>query len=320
MRISRELESLFGSSEVVLLADDQTFLTEATAAGAQTRDLNSVESMPENAVVISFSKESARRVAELGEDSEDARILFCAAHVFDNSLPTAHYTLELISQSDFYKALITQENLTQMLNSTNAVSFQGNGSFGEVRFKDGAHPVSLSRDDVKGGFALSVAEFFEVQYAHVKSGKPCPFHLEGTLSVSGILSVHRPSGVLPYSGAHEDARNLVNEIANANETILSATDNSINSLLVDGKEKVGLLRDLAGERGCSLTEFAIGVNPDIEERVDYGFNSQINEGVEGIHVAVGDGASGFHIDFLCPKVHVSPKNEERSKKSLILET
>jgi hypothetical protein len=47
------------------------------------------------------------------------------------------------------------------------------------------------------------------------------------------------------------------------------------------------------------------VNKTIVGEVDYGVNSQINEGIEGIHVAIGDAVTGYHIDLLCPAVQTS---------------
>ncbi|WP_259697667.1 hypothetical protein [Pseudomonas brassicacearum] len=67
-----------------------------------------------------------------------------------------------------------------------------------------------------------------------------------------------------------------------------------------------LLTVAAGARGLRLTEFAIGVNSEIKPLIDYKMNSQLNEGIDGVHLAIGDGSSGYHIDFLSPAVSVTP--------------
>ena len=67
-----------------------------------------------------------------------------------------------------------------------------------------------------------------------------------------------------------------------------------------------LLDLAAGSRGLKLTEFAIGVNEAITPSIDYKINSQMNEGISGVHLAIGDGSSRYHIDFLSPAVSVSP--------------
>ncbi|MHC8407018.1 MULTISPECIES: hypothetical protein [unclassified Pseudomonas] len=89
--------------------------------------------------------------------------------------------------------------------------------------------------------------------------------------------------------------------------MLTVDDNRITSFKTAKAEHVGLLELAAGSRGVMLTEFAIGVNAAVGPHIDYGINSQMNEGVSGVHVAIGDGSSGYHIDFLYPDVRVVPR-------------
>lgn len=83
-------------------------------------------------------------------------------------------------------------------------------------------------------------------------------------------------------------------------------ENKVTSLQADNEEHIETLKSAAGIRGLGLTEFAIGVNEDIAAFIDYKVNSQMNEGINGVHLAIGDGSSGFHIDFLSPDVKVTP--------------
>ncbi|MHC8352076.1 hypothetical protein ACYZT7_22905 [Pseudomonas sp. RT4P38] len=87
---------------------------------------------------------------------------------------------------------------------------------------------------------------------------------------------------------------------------LSVEDNIITSLKVKNEEHIKLLDLAASSRGLKLTEFAIGVNEAIAPSIDYKINSQMNEGICGVHLAIGDGSSGYHIDFLSPAVSASP--------------
>ena len=81
--------------------------------------------------------------------------------------------------------------------------------------------------------------------------------------------------------------------------------NRVVEFVVAGKNYVSLLEEASGVRGLNITEFAVGVNASIGSEIDYHVNSQLNEGIDGLHVAIGDGACGFHIDFLCPGATVS---------------
>ncbi len=56
-------------------------------------------------------------------------------------------------------------------------------------------------------------------------------------------------------------------------------------------------------RQLLLTEMAFSTNESLDPgRIDWTINSQLNEGAAGIHVGIGDGLTGAHIDFICPGV------------------
>jgi hypothetical protein len=135
--------------------------------------------------------------------------------------------------------------------------------------------------------------------------EPCPFSFNGTLTVSGILTVLRkPNPSLP-DNLKTRLRDLSYRIS-LEGARLSIRDNIIISLKTENEEHINTLELAAGPRGLKLTEFAIGVNEAIAKSIDYKINSQMNEGVSGVHLAIGDGSSGYHIDFLSPDVNVCP--------------
>jgi len=302
-----ELGRLFQSNEVFVLADNEEFLQKAEERGFRVMDLLSTSEIPYNTVNISFSDEGARKVFELTSENKDARMIFCAAHVFDKSLPSVIYSLDLMRRSNYIEAIDKQQSIIEMLSSKKKVGFRGPNSLGEVTLNHTASPFGLQKNCLNEPFVLSVAEFFEVHYSHVDPNKPCPFHLNGALEVSGVLSVLRPTGINPYQGSNIEVQKLIHDVARAKKNILQVNDNIISSFDVDGREKIDLLRKVSGKRGLELTEFAVGVNGSIKGVVNYGINSQVNEGIDGVHVAIGDGVTGYHIDFLSPGVKVYPE-------------
>ncbi len=88
--------------------------------------------------------------------------------------------------------------------------------------------------------------------------------------------------------------------------VLRIEHNRVRSFKVAGEEYLALLDQAAGQRGLYLSEFAIGVNDAIGPNINYSHNSPMNEGIKGVHVALGDGVNGYHIDFLCPGIDVLP--------------
>ncbi|MHC8402002.1 hypothetical protein ACYZTX_21715 [Pseudomonas sp. MDT1-17] len=125
------------------------------------------------------------------------------------------------------------------------------------------------------------------------------------MKIAGILTVLRkPNPTLPEG--LKTSLKWLNDRISEEGAFLSVEDNIITSLKVKNEEHLKLLDLAAGSRGLKLTEFAIGVNEAIASSIDYKINSQMNEGISGVHLAIGDGSSGYHIDFLSPAVSVSP--------------
>jgi hypothetical protein len=192
-----------------------------------------------------------------------------------------------------------------MLNSHESFFLSGNGADAQITIFPHAQPYALIKEDIESDFIHSVAELFEVHYAHMNPQEFCPFSFSGILKLSGILTVLRkPNPTLP-DGLKTSLKWLSNRISNEG-ALLSVKDNTITSLKIKNEEHIKLLDLAAGPRGLKLTEFAIGVNEAIAKNIDYKFNSQLNEGIKGVHLAIGDGSSGYHIDFLSPDVNVSP--------------
>ena len=225
--------------------------------------------------------------------------------MFEPSLASALYSLELLLSSNFEHALCTQRSVLNMLNSNESFFLSGNGADARVTIFPHAQPYALLAEDIEHDFVQSVAEFFEVHYAHMNPQESCPFSFSGTLKIAGILTVLRkPNPTLP-EGLKTSLKWLSDRISEEG-AFLSVEDNIITSLKVKNEEHIKLLDLAAGSRGLKLTEFAIGVNEAIAPSIDYKINSQMNEGISGVHLAIGDGSSGYHIDFLSPAVSVSP--------------
>lgn len=297
--------TLFNHEEFSIIADSNEFLKECELLGFMTANIAQLEEFPKNSIVFSFSNEAAKMTFEIAGRTERKKIIFCATQVFEPSLAAALYSLELLMNSDFQQSLFSQRVVLNMLNSNQTFSLSGNESNATVSILPHAQPYALLDEDVTDNFVQSVAEFFEVHYAHMNPLEPCPFIFSGTLRISGILTVLRkPNPELP-AGLKTSLKWLSDRISNE-EAWLTVKENNITSFKINNEEHIKLLDLAAGKRGLKLTEFAIGVNESISKKIDYKINSQMNEGISGIHLAIGDGSSGYHIDFLSPSVNAHP--------------
>lgn len=299
------ITTLFGQDEPTIVADSEIFLQECSKLGLKTSNIANIKKLPTNSIIFSFTNDAAKLTFDLAKNTQDKKIIFCAAQVFDPTLEAALYSLRLLLASDFEQALRTQRRVLNMLNSHNSFLLTGNDAEAHITIFPHAQPYALIAEDIENDFIQSVAEFFEVHYAHMNPKDPSPFALHGTLKISGILTVLRkPNPTLP-EGLKTSLTWLNNRISEEG-ALLVIEDNTITSIKINGDEQIKLLDLAAGPRGLKLTEFAIGVNDAIANSIDYNVNSQLNEGINGVHIAIGDGSSGYHIDFLCPAVNVNP--------------
>jgi hypothetical protein len=301
------ISTLFGQEKLSIIADSEDFLRECALLGFNTASISELEKLPKNSIVFSFSNDAAKKTFELAKNTKSKKSVFCATQVFEPTVTSALYSLKLLLNSNFEHALCTQRSVLHMLNSNESFFLSGNDADAKLSIFPHAQPYALLSEDVSHDFVQSVAEFFEVHYAHMNPQEPCPFSFTGTLKIAGILTVLRkPNPTLP-DGLKISLKWLSDKISEEG-AFLSVKNNNITSLKVNNEEHIKLLDLAAGSRGLKLTEFAIGVNDAIASNIDYKINSQMNEGIAGVHLAIGDGSSGYHIDFLSPAVSVNPKH------------
>ncbi|MGX1172572.1 hypothetical protein [Pseudomonas sp. R151218B TE3479] len=242
---------------------------------------------------------------EIAKATPVKKSVFCAAQVFDPSFSSANYGLHLLLNSDFKRALERQRFFLNMLNSYDSFLLSGEDTFGNVTLNRQAEPYALIEEDISENFIHSAAEFFELHYAHINTHERCPFCLNGKLKISGILTVLRKANPQLPNNIRARLELLSDSVAKTGG-FLTVVANKVTSLQADNEEHIETLRLAAGVRGLGLTEFAIGVNEEIAACIDYKVNSQMNEGINGVHWAIGDGSSSFHIDFLSPDVNATP--------------
>lgn len=299
------INTLFGQEEVSIIADSESFLKECSTLGFKTVNISNIDRLPKNSIIFSFTNDAAKLTFEIAKNTRSKKSIFCATQVFDPSVEAALYSLKLLLESNFEQALKTQRSVLNMLNSHELFSLSGNNTNAQVKIFPHAQPYALIAEDIETDFIQSVAEFFEVHYAHMNPQELCPFSFSGVLKISGILTVLRRYNPTLPEGLKISLKWL-SDILSKEGALLTVEDNIITSLKIKDHDHIKLLDLAAGPRGLKLTEFAIGVNDTIEKSIDYKINSQLNEGIRGVHLAIGDGSSGYHIDFLSPAVIVSP--------------
>ena len=295
----------FNFTDMRIISDSIAFLHQCKADGFTTQALNQIESLPEQSLIFSFCNEAARRTFEIAKLTPAKQSIFCAVHVFEASVQSARYGLDLILKSDFLCALQKQRTVLEKLDKHRHFNLHGDCSEASVMISEHTTPYAMIEEDITKNFIHSVAEFFEVHYAHMNASVPCPFQVNGYLSVSGILTVLRKPPTSTDIALKIALEKLTHNVAQ-HTALLTVGNNILTSFRINDTEHKELLNCAAGVRGLKLTEFAVGVNKAIAPFIDYRINAQMNEGISGVHVALGDGSSGYHIDFLSPGVAFRP--------------
>lgn len=299
------LKNLFDNQEFYILSDNYQFIEYCKEKNLRVMEILSLNKIPKNSVGFSFSSEASTHVFNLTKNEKDIKHIFLSMNVFEPDIQHAIYNLEMISKCDFIKSLEKQKEMLDVIKKQNTLEFTGEGSKGLVKIIDKNYLIGINEWTKSSYFILSVADFFEVYFAHTKIDLACPFHLEGTLQIKGMIASLRPNGQEPYANSKNDIQKLIKEINDSNKTIIKVEDNHISSFMIDKMERVEEIKKFTGRRGLKLSEFAVGLNQEANRICNFAFNSQLNEGVNGIHIGIGDAVSGYHLDFIAPDVYIS---------------
>jgi hypothetical protein len=216
--------------------------------------------------VISFSTDFAAMppYSEWDDLFRSSRLLVIPLASFDPSMEAARYTVRVLAQSQFELSTSLNAKFLKLL----------------LEKED---PFILSGDDIIPAFTVN-----------------------GTLNVPGVAVAH-------HRQMHENLRplatqawKLFQDLRNQNRFPLSVRiqDSRIVSVLAGDREITGELEYLTNPlRKLMLTEMAFSTNGSLlPENIDWTCNSQLNEGSLGIHVGIGDGLTGAHVDLICPGV------------------
>jgi hypothetical protein len=233
-----------------------------------------------------------------------SRVFYLPLAAFDPSEDVALYTIRLLLQSDFRAAVERNRQWIKVLQETNA-PLKWSGAETSIRCSLG-DVAQLMRpqlsDIIEPGGSETPGNSFEVGL--VADGNDPTFlsvyQVDGTVRIDGVLCAHHrqmPSNILPVK---RRAAEFVKKLSAHLPLTLEVRANRVRRCLADGVDVSDELASVTNERyELAVVEFAMGTNFALEGLVDWTFNSQMSEGVGALHLGVGDGLTGAHIDFVC---------------------
>lgn len=297
------VRAVFGDAgdDPIYVTDDVELVSWLQEAGVRTVLFADFAGAPSAGVVLiptdwaRFPAPSRLRGQLLGH-----RVLWVPIASFDCAPATALYSLSLLFRSDFSQAVLNNKRvLTKLLPPHRERIFRAEGTELTFLLEDDVYINSRTRLQLDEGEQASIGAYFEAELGANWVDKEETFHVNGYMRVSGCLVSHHRELPRELGGRVPQADGLLREL----RELLPFTIEVRDSHVVPGS--FGRLDEAVRELTNPmydglLTELAFGTNTALNADVDWAHNSQFNEGVGGLHIALGDGLTGSHLDFVCP--------------------
>lgn len=261
-----------------------------------------------NVVAVITAKENLPIYEIWIELFSNSRTLLLPTLSFDGSLEATIYTLHRLSEANLVQGAMRNRDWLRKISQESApFLLRGPGCDFTCQFEDEVH---LMAPKIEGSLAIgelvSIANFTETGVLAQADDLTPSYDANGTLTVPGVAVAHHrqmADSLVPlakeawtfFSELHQDG-NFPLKIEVEHSRIVNAVAGKKDIL-----EKLLYFSNPSYE--LVLTEMAFGTNVGLSnEGIDWTFNSQLNEGAVGIHIAVGEGLTGAHIDLVCPSV------------------
>lgn len=298
--------AIFDSNDFVLVYDTPSVQQWANQKGINFLDFNNVNLLTYPTRVISFctSWEHFNFLTEVMKREEETFALVIPQIAFDIDEEVVKYSLDLMAISDFEFAYNEHKKWQDfIINSGIDLEFINSESNSSIKceFGETINLASIDTLKLKPFDFRSIAQYFELNLENALDSNES-FTVNGVLHAEGALFACSPDFHIDYEYDKNLADKIIKDFANSKSNILTFENNNlISCILDDGKNIVNELKILTGQKDSlypNATEFAIGFNPNISQPIRWEYNAQINEGVFGIHVGIGNGSSGYHFDFM----------------------
>ena len=303
-------------AEATFISDDRRVVAwlEDVGCRAYLLDPPTIARLPKperQNVVLIPSSDVSFAFGTLDHFFKGSRLLIVPVAAFDPGFEAARYTLELLAESDFESGAAQNAAWLERLDKAEEpLRFAGEN--GELTCELRERLIMMKpqlKAKLNRGEWDAIGSYFEIALVPDNEDFFHPGYIvDGRLMVDGVaIARHRimPEELEPL---HAEAWAFFAELRRGGHAPLELV---IESSRVTGATAGGrditeeLLRFSNPKRELVLVEMAISNNPGLERsRLDWSHNSVLNEGSRGIHVAVGDGVTGAHIDFVCPGIEL----------------
>lgn len=226
-----------------------------------------------------------------------SRTLYIGLQAFDASPRAAAYTLAALRRCDFPAAVRRNRRWVRRLERQRRFCF-ASGAARDARLDvvpaDEIDAGTIVACDLAVGDLVAAGAYFEVELEGF-AAQTRPFQVSGGLAVDGVLYALADDFPGDRATARERGRRVF-DAAQRGGLRLRIVENMVIGCETPAGESVLPALIAATDGNLTLTEFSIGTNR--LPAADFSLNAQINEGAGGIHVGLGGGVQGLHLDFV----------------------
>lgn len=250
-------------------------------------------------IACDYGRAGGEALAAAKRSFGDAKVLWVPLACFDASFEAATYTLRLLLASDPGRA-VNRNRAWHDLYAADPGPFRFRGPGTDLTCELSERltlatrlPLALDRGEWEG-----VGTFFEVNVEHDRTG--VAFEVNGVLTVDGVLAARHHGMDRVGRGRFQAASELVEHLSGSGEAVtVEVADTHVRTCWAGDEDVTDLLRQVTNpDHQGRCGEYAVGTNHEIRPALDWSMNSQLNEGIQGVHLGVGDGRTGAHVDFI----------------------
>lgn len=301
------LSAVFPGREVFVVADDEEIGRAAADYGLAFVPLEDAEKLPAEAAVVLFLRHSMVS-REIRKKFRKAGVLVVPIASFDASLEAALYTMKMTLLTDYKAAAEFGRYWADSLsNQPGPLMFHGNGGSGNgertdltCRLADDLSVDAWLTPQIETGQWISVGAYCELSLtAPSTSNWQGAFTIDGRAVVSGVL-VARDARYTEVGDARiREAAKVRDELVGNAPIIVDFEGGAAVSIRAGGQDYTDAVREVTNpDYDLNTLELGLGTNMSLLPRVDWWFNSQLNEGAGPVHLGFGEGMTGAHMDFV----------------------
>ncbi|MDL4775338.1 hypothetical protein [Actinomadura xylanilytica] len=294
------LRQIFPEGEIFVVTDDAELGAHTAGLGLATALLGEVAELPDGASVVLLLRNSLV--------SRDIRRMFRRFGVllvpiasFDPALDVARYTFDLVRHTDYERACEWNRYWARNIaGQPGPLVFTGHGTGLECAFGDDISADAWMNTRIDVGKWISVASYCEFSLTAPSTRDwRGTFDLNGTVVASGLLVAQDARAREPGAARVRRARRLRAEMVARGPMTLRLREGVLASVEAGGVDFTDALSEVTNpDYELHTLELGIGTNMSLLPRVDWTFNSQLNEGAGPVHLGFGEGITGAHMDFI----------------------